>query len=147
MKSKIAKTMTALVTILLLAGCAGVSKVKVPVAKEAPKTYDLYDLYLTKDAQQMTGVAKDAVKLNVGETVTIYARGCSSAETGGKWFELPGNVVVTWKADQELEVSPTTGHVVTVKVIKPISTATYVTAVTTAKDGSKIEKLFTVTPK
>jgi len=77
MKSKIAKTMTALVTILFLLGCASVSKVKVPAAKESPKTYDLYDLYLTKDAQQMTGVAKDAVKLNVGETVTIYARGCS----------------------------------------------------------------------
>jgi len=145
--------MMALVAIALLVGCASVTKVKMPVVKEtpivkeAPKTYDLYDLYLTKDPQQMTGVARDMAKLSVGETVTIYARGCSSIETGGKWFELPADVVVTWKADRKLEVTPTTGHVVTVKVISPISVSAYVTATTTAKDGSKIEKGFTITPK
>ena len=153
MKIKIATMMVTLVAIALLVGCASVTKVKMPVVKETPivketpKTYDLYDLNLTKDPHQMTGVPVDHAKLAVGETVTIYARGGSSIETGGKWFELPADVVVTWKADRELEVTPTTGHVVTVKVISPMSVAAYVTATTTAKDGSKIEKLFTITPK
>lgn len=147
MKNKIATIMVALIAIILLVGCPGVPKVKVPVVKETPKPYDLYDLYLTKDAQQMTGVPLDSATLSVGETITIYARGCSSIETGGKWFELPADVVVNWKADRELEVTPTTGHVVTVKVVSPISVSAYVTATTTAKDGSKIEKLFTITPK
>ncbi|MGC8823521.1 MAG: hypothetical protein ACP5PZ_02860 [Bacteroidales bacterium] len=100
-----------------------------------------------KNIWEMTGVAQDKAKLGMGETVTVYARGCSSIETGGKWFVLPADVVVAWKADKELEVTPTTGHVVTIKVIAPISGSAYVTATTTAKDGSKIEKLFTVTPK
>jgi len=147
MKTKIAKSMVALVAIALIVGCASAPKVKVPAVKEVTKPYDLYDLYLTKDAQQMTGVPLDNAKLSVGETITIYARGCSSIEKGGKWFELPADVVVNWKADKELEVTPTTGHVVTVKVVSPISGSAYVTATTTAKDGSKIEKLFTITPK
>lgn len=147
MKTTIVKAMLKLFAITLLVGCAGMAKVKAPVAKETPKTYDLYDLYLTKEANQMTGVAQDKAKLGVGESVTIYARGCSSVETGGKWFELPADVVISWKADGELEVTPTTGHVVTVKVVKPIAVSAYVTATTTAKNGSKIEKLFTITPK
>ena len=86
----------------------------------------------------------DHVKLAVGESVVIYARGNS---TEGKWFKLPLHVAVTWKADRELQVTPTSGHTVTVRVVKPISTTAYVTAVTTAKNGKKIEALFTIEGK
>ena len=147
MRNKITTMIVVLVAMTLLVSCASAPKLKVSEVKEAPKTYDLYDLYLTKDAQQMTGVARDMAKLSVGETVTVYARGCSSIETDGKWFVLPANVVISWKADRELEVTPITGHIVTIRMIKPISVSAYVTATTTAKDGSKIEKLFTITPK
>jgi len=146
MKGRIAATMVALVAIAFCVGCAGVQKVKVP-EKVMPTKYELADLYLTTDSKQMTGVARDHIKLAVGETVVIYARGASSIETGGKWFELPADVVVTWKADRELEVTPTTGHVVTVKVVEPISVASFVTATTTTKTGEKVEKLFTVEGK
>jgi len=146
MKAKILTTMMALLAIVLLVGCASVPKVKVPAVQKAP-VYELGGLYLTTDEKQMTGVARDHVKLGVGETVVIYARGMSTIETGGKWFELPADVVVNWKADRELEVTPTTGHVVTVKVIEPISTSSFVRATTTTKKSEKIEKLFTVEGK
>ncbi len=147
---KVVSGMMALFTLTLIIGCAGAPKVKVP--KEVPtptpkQQYELEDLYLTTDANQMSGTPIDHAKLGVGETIVIYARGMSSIETGGKWFKLPDDVVVNWKADPELEVTPTTGHEVTVKVIKPISGAAYVTATTTTKDGKKIEKTFTVTGK
>lgn len=146
MKSKIAVTMLALGTIVLLIGCARVSKVTVPKVEKTP-VYELGGLYLTKDAQQLNGVASDHAKLGIGETVVIYARGMSTIKTGGKWFELPADVVVNWKADRELEVTPATGHVVTVKVIEPISGTAFVTATTTTKKGEKIEKLFTIEGK
>jgi len=138
MKNKIVATMGTLFVIALLVGCAGVPEVQAPKVGKAP-VYDLGGLYLTTDAKQMTGVARDRVKLGVGETVVIYARGMSTVETGGKWFELPADVVVNWKADREIEVTPTTGHIVTVKVIEPISVTAYVTATTTTKKGEKIE--------
>jgi hypothetical protein len=46
-----------------------------------------------------------------------------------------------------LQVAPASGHTVTVRVVKPIAVTSYVTAVTTAKNGEKIEKLFTVEGK
>ncbi|MEA3311540.1 MAG: hypothetical protein U9Q76_04910 [candidate division WOR-3 bacterium] len=146
MKGRIAATMVALVAIAMLVGCAAVQKVKVPKVEKAPEC-ELGGLYLTTDARQMTGVDRDHAKLAVGETVVIYARGMSTIETGGKWFELPADVVVTWKADRELEVTPATGHVVTVKVVEPMSVASFVTATTTTKAGEKVEKLFTVEGK
>lgn len=146
MKNKIASMMVALVIIAMLVACAGVPEVKVPAVKKAP-TYELGDLYLTTDAKQMTGVARDSVKLGVGENVVIYARGMSTIETGGAWFELPADVVVNWKADRGLEVTPTVGHIVTVKVVEPIEGAAFVTATTTTKAGKKIEALFTVEGK
>lgn len=146
MKGKVASLMTPLVAIVLLVSCAGVPKVKVPVVEKTP-TYELGGLNLTTDAKQMSGVAIDHVKLGVGETVVVYARGASTIETGGKWFELPADVVVNWKADRELEVTPTVGHTVTVKVVEPISVAAYVTATTTTKAGEKIEAMFAVESK
>ena len=149
MKTKIITMMLSLVAVALLVGCAGVPevgllKVKLPKVEKAP---ELGGLYLTTDLKQMTGVARDHVKLGVGESVVIYARGQSTIETGGKWFELPADVVVNWKAGRELEVTPTTGHVVTVKVVEPISVTAYVTATTTTKAGEKLEMLFTVEGK
>ena len=146
MKGKIAVTMTTLALIAFLAGCAGVPKVVVPEVQK-PATYELGGLYLTTDEKQMSGVAHDSAKLGVGETVVVYARGMSSVETGGKWFELPAEITVNWKADRELEVTPAVGHVVTVKVVKPISVSSYVTVTATTKDGKKIEAVFTVMPK
>lgn len=110
---------------------AVVPEVKVPI----PERYELDDLYFAGDAKKMTGVSLGNVELGVGETVIIYVRGASN----GKWFELPADVVVSWEADRELEVSPTTGHVVTVKVVKPIENFSFVTATTINKDGKKIE--------
>lgn len=146
-QSKIAVSMVTLVTIALLVGCVGVPRVVKQPEIVTPTNYEVAGLYLTADAKQMTGVPRDHVKLAVGETVVVYARGMSSIETGGKWFELPPNVVVTWKADRELEVTPATGHIVTVKVVEPITAASFVTATTTDKDGKKIEVLFTVEGK
>ncbi len=147
MKTKIAVTMVALVTIAFLAGCATVApKVTVPVVKEAPKTYDLYDLYLTTDAQQWRLECSGLVKLGMGETITVYARGRSSLETGGKWFVLPEDVTVEWVPDKELEVTPTVGHVVTIKLVSKPDVVTFVKAVITTKDGKKVEQLFMVDP-
>jgi lipoprotein-anchoring transpeptidase ErfK/SrfK len=146
MKAKIATMMVVLVTIALFVGCAGVQKAK-DLAAEKPQAYELGGLFLTKDEKQMTGIAKDSAKLGVGETIVIYARGQSTVETGGKVFELPADVVVEWKADNELEVTPNVGHIVTVKLVKPIEVAAYVTATTTTKTGQKIEAGFTITKK
>ncbi len=62
-------------------------------------------------------------------------------------IELPQDVVGNLKVDRELEVKPTAGRVVTVKVIKPISTVAYVTATTTKKNGKKLEAGVQITPK
>lgn len=140
MKSyKIAITMAVVFTITFLIGCAKVSKVKVPTSTKN----ELDGLYVTTDPKQMTGVPRDNAKLGLGETVVVCARGAM----GTKWFELPADVVVNWKADPELEVTPTTGHIVTVKVINPISVSAYVTVTTTTKAGEKIEKEFTIMGK
>ncbi|NMC68224.1 MAG: hypothetical protein GYA61_08370 [Spirochaetales bacterium] len=85
----------------------------------------------------MKGVPCDKVKIRVGETVVIYARIMSK---DGKWFELPVDVDVNCKADTEFEVTPITGHVITVKIIKPISGVSFVTATTTMAKSEKIEK-------
>ncbi len=143
MKGKFIVKIMALLAITFIVGCAVVPKIKVPAVGKAP-VYELDGLYLTTDARQMTGVDRSSAKLGVGETVVIYARGKS---TDGKWFELPADVVVNWRADLELEVTPASGHVVTVKVIKPISVVAYVTATTTTEDGKKTETLFSVTGK
>ncbi len=132
-----------LITITLFIACASLPKVNAPTI-EKPPTYELAGLYLTIDSNQMSGVPIDKAKLAEGEIVVIYARGQSP---DGKWFELPNDIVITWKVDSELEVTPAEGHVVTVKVVKSISSIAYVTATTTTKDGKKIEALFTITGK
>jgi len=104
----------------------------------------LSGLYLTSDAKQMTGVGMDNTKLAVGESVVIYARGKDAA---GKWYELPADVVVNWKADKELKVEPATGKMVTVKVAKEIAVSAMVTATVTDSKGKKIEAIFTIAPK
>lgn len=48
----------------------------------------------TTDVKQMIGISCEHVEVRVSETVIIYARGMSRIETGGKWFELPAEVVV-----------------------------------------------------
>ena len=144
MKKHTIATMIALYIVLMLLACVGTSEISEQPASPAFKYHELDGLYLTIDGKQMNGVAMDHVKLAVGESVVIYARGNS---TEGKWFKLPLHVAVTWKADRELQVTPTSGHTVTVRVVKPISTTAYVTAVTTAKNGKKVDALFTIEGK
>ncbi len=141
MKSKVTLTIAVILITALMIGCAQLGTVK-QVAKEVgPRT--LTGLNVTRDAKQMSGVPISVAKLAVGESVVLYARGSDN----GKWFELPADVVVNWKADSELEVNPTTGHVVTVKVVSPISAVAFVTATTTTKDGKKLEAELQITHK
>ena len=144
MKKHIIAAMIPLCIVFMFLACAGTSEISEKPASPAFKYHELDGLYLTIDGKQMNGVAMDHVKLRVGESVVIYARGNS---TEGKWFKLPSHVAVTWKADSELQVTPASGHTVTVRVVKPIAVTSYVTAVTTAKNGKKIEALFTVEGK
>lgn len=147
MKKQTIATIRALSIVLMLLACAGTSEISEQPATPAFKYYELDGLYLTTDEKQMNGVAMDHVKLRVGEFVVVYARGMSTVDTGAQWFKLPSHVAVTWKADSELQVAPASGHTVTVRVVKPIAVTSYVTAVTTAKNGKKIEAIFTVEGK
>jgi len=135
MKRRITAMTVALVAIAFLVGCAGVPKVKVPEVipeKHGELTY----LYLTTDAKKMTGVAQNYAIMTVGESIIVYARG---GDETGKWFELPADVVVNWKPGRELEVTPTTGHVVTVKAIGPAGEIPFLEVTATTQDGKKIE--------
>ncbi|HQL44955.1 MAG TPA: hypothetical protein PL073_13810, partial [Spirochaetota bacterium] len=104
MKKHTIATMIALYIVLMLLACVGTSEISEQPASPAFKYHELDGLYLTIDGKQMNGVAKDHAKLAIGESVVIYARGNS---TEGKWFKLPTSVAVTWKADRELQVTPT----------------------------------------
>ncbi|MCS7227655.1 MAG: hypothetical protein NZ839_01670 [Endomicrobia bacterium] len=128
--------------LLVLVGCPKLPS-KLPVSIPSVVEQELTGLYLTTDPKQMSGVGRSTIKLGVGESTVIYVRG----DSNGKWIELPADVVVNWKADKELEVTPNVGHVVTIKVIRPISASSFATATTTTKSGKKIEALLMVTPK
>jgi len=144
MKKQNVSVMGVILVAFMIIGCAQASGLLEQSMVPDLKSYELDGLYVTTDEKQMGGVAKDHAKLTVGESVVIYARGNS---TEGKWFKLPSSVAVTWKADSELKVTPASGHTVTVRVVKPISTTAYVTAVTTAKNGKKVDALFTIEGK
>lgn len=104
---------------------------------------ELSGLYLTTDKTQMTGVPRDSAKLSVHESIIIYVRGMDDK---GKWFILPEDVKISWKADNELEVNPDAGTEVTVKVLKK-TVVTYVTAIVETKDERRIKKEFAIMVK
>ena len=140
MKGKISAMIGVTLAIALLLGCGGVPKVKAPkVVPEKPGK--LAHLYLTTDIKQMTGVAKTYAKMTVGQSMIVYVRG---GDETGKWFELPADVVVNWKPDMEIEVTPTTGHIVTVKAFRPADVASYLEATAMTKDGNKIEAMMQI---
>jgi hypothetical protein len=138
MKTRITVLTLVLGPIIFLTCCASVPK--------SPE-YQLTGLYVTMDAEQMSGTPKNHAKLGVGDTMVIYARGMSSRATGQKWFILPSDVEVDWSADEALEVIPTEGHKVTLRVVKPISNEAKVSAFTvitrvTKIDGDNVSMLF-----
>lgn len=140
MKGKIATAMVTLGAIALLIGCAGMPKVKAP--KVIPEKHGkLAYLYLTTDIKKMTGVAQTYAKMAVGKSMVVYVRG---GDKTGKWFKLPADVVVNWKPDREIEVTPTIGHVVTVKAISPAAAGSYLEATAMTKDGNKIEAMMAI---
>ncbi len=140
MKGKIATAMVTLGAIALLIGCAGVPKIEAP--KVIPEKHGkLAYLYLTTDIKKMTGVAQSYAKMAVGETMVIYVRG---GDETGKWFKLPADVVVNWKPDREIEVTPTIGHIVTVKAVSSAAVASFLEATAMTKDGNKIEAMMQI---
>ena len=107
MKSKIAVSMVALVTIALLVGCASVPKVKVP-AKVGP-------------VAAVTIKAEPAVsKLAVGQSVVLTA---TAQDENGRVVE---GVQFTWKCDAEGKLSATEGKSVTFTLLKKPSVSCFV---------------------
>jgi len=109
----------------------------------------LAGLYLTYDPNQMKGIAPDEVLLDTGESKTLYARGQSSIDTDGQWFVLPPDVVVSWRGGQGVEVTPTEGQVVTVKVTGPLPATGFVQvqATTTDYKGHEVRSYVSVENK
>ncbi len=138
MRSKIITVVGVLSTVVLLVSCTGAPKVSKPEVKvPLPEKHGgLTYLYLTGNAEQMSGVAPTMRTMKVGESIVIYARG---GDETGKWFKLPNDVVVNWKAGKELEITPTTGHVITVKAVGPAGEIPFLEATAVTKDGTKVE--------
>ncbi len=132
MRIRIISVLTMLGLITFLVNCAS-----------TPKSQKLFiiqldGLYVTMDASQMSGKPKDTAKLDVGDTIIIYARGKSSKATGNKWLKLPAKIKISWSVDKELKITQNQGHTVAVKVVTPISTAAYVSAGTAITRLTKI---------
>jgi len=126
---------------MLLAGCASVCQLS-NVAKLPSSSHGkLTGLALSTDQNQMTGVSRGSIKLAVGASAVLHVRGTDEKT---KWFELPSSVVVNWKCDKEVEVTPKSGSLVTVKAVSPIAAAAYVTATTVNEAGQKIESVIQI---
>jgi hypothetical protein len=106
----------------------------------APADVRLSGIVLTVDPGQMSGIPQDHVKLGVGETVTVYARGLDAE---GKWCPLPPGLAIKWRADRELEISPRTGDMVTARLLSEPKVSAMATARTTV-DKKRLQRLFTV---
>jgi hypothetical protein len=109
----------------------------------APANVKLSGMILTVDPEQMSGVPQDHVKLAVGESVTVYARG---QDADGKWCPLPAGLSVKWRADRELELEPKTGETVTARLIREPKVSAMATA-RTVVDKKRLQRLFTVEVK
>jgi len=100
-------------------------------------------IMLTTDPDQMSGVPQDHVKLAVGETVTVYARG---QDAEGKWCLLPQGLPVKWRSDRELELSSKTGETVTARLASEPKVSAMATA-RTVVHKKRMQRLFTVEKK
>ena len=100
MKSKIAVSMVALVTIALLVGCASVPKVKAPEIK-VPVSGPLFQIQYSPGNPRTT----------VGGTVVLTAKGVDKEAR-----EVDINP--TWKSDAEGKVEPSVGKTVTFTALK-----------------------------
>lgn len=103
----------------------------------------LSGINLTVDPDQMSGTPQDHVKLAVGDSVTVYARGL---DADGKWCPLPPGLAIKWRADRELEISPRTGDTVTAHLLRAPKVSAMATA-RTVVDKKKLQRLFTVEKK
>lgn len=109
----------------------------------SPADVKLSGIVLTVDPEQMSGVPQDHVKLSVGESVTIFARG---QDPDGKWCALPEGLAVKWRSDRELELSPKTGETVTARLVSEPKVSAMATA-RTVVHKKRLQKLFTVERK
>ena len=111
MKSKIAVSMVALVTIALLVGCASVPKVKTSVIKAEPLAKIL--VYVGEVPLGESGRSAAGTEINIGGTVVFTAQGRDASSN-------PIAVNHTWTPNKPgiVEITPTVGSKVTVKGLK-----------------------------
>lgn len=136
MMKKIGAVLFTLIAAVFFVNCGGGQKkedVK-PVVKLVA-----VDFVVTSDATQTAGPAVATAGLKAAETVVVNVK---AVDAKGVWFD--GDLTVAWKADANLEVTPATGKVVTVKAKKAITAAQKVTATATI-NGKALSKVFTVT--
>jgi hypothetical protein len=109
----------------------------------APADFKLSGMVLTVDPEQLSGIPQDHVKLGVGESVTVYARGL---DADGKWCPLPTGLAVSWRSDRELELAPKTGETVTARLVSEPKVSAMATARTVVQ-RKRMQRLFTVEKK
>jgi len=152
MKSKIAVSMVALVTIALLVGCASVPKVQVPVVKEAPTVKETPIPEKTGEADRIAmyhsgkEVMNEEFNLGVGESIELESR---VFDENGKVTKLMPTWeaedlvdVGTWeKSEAALKIEPEVGNKVKVTVIGTgLKKTSKVNAVYVRADGKKIKE-------
>jgi len=144
------KILVLLVAVLAIAAI-GFAQEKAPVpqatqAVKAPVAEPVaVGIYVTKDANQAKGAPLNKAKLDVDETVTVYAKGKGAK---GEWLALPADATVNWKTTSKyIEINPATGESATIKVLKKLPAPVHVTATATFKDGKKHMARFFIFPK
>lgn len=110
----------ALLAILLTLGVACMARMS-----KARTHGKLSGLALTTNENQMSGTSLRSLPLAAGESVRIYVRGL---DPKGTWFTLPPTIVVSWKFDKELEITPLADFSVSIKAVAPIAEPVYATA-------------------
>ncbi len=118
--------------------------------EEDTPTYELGGLYFATTPDKMSGADQSMLKVALGDSIIVYARGASTIAKGGRWFELPEDVIVTWEgttaaARRQLEITPDTAHVVTIKVIEQIPAMAMVRATATTPEGKEVRHTLTIT--
>lgn len=101
---------------------------------------DITGLNLTESSIQMSGVSMGEKKLRVGGSINLYVRG----DLNGKWFELPDDFKLAWKADKELFVLPGPSHVFTIQLREPVSVFASLTITAMGANGKKLEADLTI---
>lgn len=105
-----------------------------------PPGPEIRALTLTTDGTQMEGVPRDHVRLALGETVTVYARGVDAT---GKWCALPEGLVLKWRHDRDLRLAEGPGQTAAVTLVAAPRVSAVATARTTI-GRRKLQRTFTV---